>query len=627
MDMTLPPPGQGTAPVNLAKAALRRLAMVKLEPTPDNYARAYAFESGEAVPAVPPRLKALLEPLVGGVTDSSLAREELLSLLGSGRWDDAARVIAGCARTQRDERAAQGLAWTENIEVMLAGLEHGSRSWPLSARKESLHRVLVNSHGDALRLRTRLARLVQAWCQDVAEPALRDEAEPPGVPLPVAVPELATLEPLEPLAPLAPAPGWPAIMLALAGSLYAALPSGERRAAELRGELDRLVPLLRGGDDGVEVTHAVADLCRRAVRLLAHRHGLLADLGRLCSELTEGLIELAEDGSWARGQCEVMRQGLAEGISARSVRAASEVLAETRKRQSHLHTDRNEARHAIKELIARMLSDLGRLGEDTGRFGASVSQHALAIEQADSIESLAGVVRQIVQESQAVQVMVSETQARLRDEHSRASQMELRVQALESELRRLSDEVATDLLTQVANRRGLVQAFKAECARIESGVSCMGLAQVSAVSPLSSSSMAALGLSALGLSIGLIDIDNFKKLNDSLGHAAGDKALQTLSAKVKAHLRACDTVARFGGEEFVVLLPDMPAPEAQQFLTRMQRSLSAALFMHENKEVLVTFSAGVTAWRHGETLEAALERSDEALYEAKRTGKNRTCVG
>ncbi len=619
MDMTLPPPGQGTAPVNLAKAALRRLAMVKLEPTPDNYARAYAFESGEAVPAVPPRLKALLEPLVGGFTDSNVAREELLSLLGSGRWDDAARVIAGCARTQRDERAAQGLAWTENIEAMLAGLEHGSRSWPLSARKESLHRVLVNSHGDAMRLRTRLARLVQAWCQDVAEPALRDEAEPPGVPLPVAVPELAALAPME---PLAPAPAWPAIMLALAGSLYAALPSGERRADELRGELDRLMPQLRGGDDGVEVTHAVADLCRRAERLLAHRHGLLADLGRLCSELTAGLAELAEDGSWARGQCEVMRRGLAEGISARSVRAASEVLAETRKRQSHLHTDRNEARHAIKELIARMLSDLGRLGEDTGRFGASVSQHALAIEQADSIESLAGVVKQIVQESQAVQVMVSETQARLRDEHSRASQMELRVQALESELRRLSDEVATDLLTQVANRRGLVQAFKAECARIESGVSCMGLAQASAVSPLLSSSMP-----ALGLSIGLIDIDNFKKLNDSLGHAAGDKALQTLSAKVKAQLRECDTVARFGGEEFVVLLPDMPAPEAQQFLTRMQRSLSAALFMHENKEVLVTFSAGVTAWRQGETLEAALERADEALYEAKRTGKNRTCVG
>jgi diguanylate cyclase len=67
--------------------------------------------------------------------------------------------------------------------------------------------------------------------------------------------------------------------------------------------------------------------------------------------------------------------------------------------------------------------------------------------------------------------------------------------------------------------------------------------------------------------------------------------------------------------------------EAQVTLTRLQRTLSASLFMHEGREVFVTFSAGVTAFRPGETLEAALERADEALYEAKRTGKNRTCIG
>ena len=72
---------------------------------------------------------------------------------------------------------------------------------------------------------------------------------------------------------------------------------------------------------------------------------------------------------------------------------------------------------------------------------------------------------------------------------------------------------------------------------------------------------------------------------------------------------------------------DIDAAEAQKVLTRLQRQLTASLFMHDNKEVFVTFSAGVTVLRDDEPLELALERADEALYEAKHTGKNRTCIG
>ncbi|MCB1996811.1 MAG: GGDEF domain-containing protein, partial [Rhodoferax sp.] len=161
------------------------------------------------------------------------------------------------------------------------------------------------------------------------------------------------------------------------------------------------------------------------------------------------------------------------------------------------------------------------------------------------------------------------------------------------------------------NRRGLQQAFETELVQMARSGHAAG-ASAPAAAPT--------------LAVGLIDIDNFKKLNDSLGHAAGDVALKSLAAAVRDRLRPVDTVARFGGEEFVVLLPATPADEAQQVLTRLQRELTASLFMHDGREVFVTFSAGVTAWRSGETLDTALERADEALYEAKRTGKNRTCL-
>jgi diguanylate cyclase len=199
-----------------------------------------------------------------------------------------------------------------------------------------------------------------------------------------------------------------------------------------------------------------------------------------------------------------------------------------------------------------------------------------------------------------VQSEVADATARLAACQAQAQSLTARVGELEKELQRLSEEVSTDALTQVANRRGLHKAFEVERARCER--------------------------TGDALAVGLIDIDNFKKLNDSLGHAAGDEALKALASQVRAALRPVDHVARFGGEEFVVLLPATQADEARDVLTRMQRSLSVSLFMHEGREVFVTFSAGVTGWRAGEALDDAIERADGALYEAKRTGKNRTCL-
>ncbi len=541
---------------SLAKGALRRLAQAQLEPTPENYARAYAEEAGQAPPDVPVRGEAAADALL-------------------------------------EPYKAQLAAWAALTERLARNLDRGGRQWTAARRKDSLKRVFDGSRSDAQRLLQRLQSLLSAWESDQAgDPAQTGAEDPP-------IDTAARGE--------APAGAWSPLAGALSTTVRAALPPALPLAERLAAELARLADEL--ASDGATPARAAAieAVCVQAQRLFTGRHRLLDELTGLCRELTAGLTELAEDDSWARGQCQALQATLGDerGFDVRGLRAAGALLADTRRHQQRLRGERQAARDALKQLIHDMLLQVGELGDQAGRFQQATAAHAAAIEQADTLQGLAEVVKSLLADTRAVQTAVGLSQQRLQADRDRAVEMESRVRELEGELRRLSEEVSTDALTQVANRRGLDQAFEAESARAEREQ----------------------GQGGAGLAVGLIDIDNFKKLNDSLGHAAGDVALKTLAAAVRERLRPVDHLARFGGEEFVVLLPGIDVAEAQQVLTRLQRSLSEALFLHDGREVFVTFSGGVTAWRVGEALQAALERADEALYEAKRTGKNRTCMG
>ena len=526
-----------------------------------------------------------------------------------------------------EDPGAQSQAWSSLLERLLRGLEHGSRQWPIGKRKDSVSRMLVMYRQDINRLRQRLEPLVASWEGDKGSSTLLAAAAQP------AAPAAASAQPLSPAPAPAPVPApahradsagqepepagersasgdapwqlppnrWHAVVASLELTVRSALPGGDPRAAEAGEALGRLGERLRREGATPAMAEEVEQACKAVRRLLSHRHHLVDELGALCTNLTEGLVELSEDDSWARGQANAVRERLDGEVSVRSVRAASEILSEARARHQRVRQERDAARNALRDVIPRMLAELASLDGQTGDFEGKLARHAQAIQGADTLESLAGVVSAMVDETRAVQQVVGSARGRLEEESRKADQMQRRVEQLEGELKRLSDEVSTDALTRVANRRGLEQAFATESAKLQRQPG--------------------------PLAVGLIDIDNFKKLNDTLGHAAGDVALKALAERVKEGLRPVDTVARFGGEEFVVLLPGTPVDEAQTVLTRLQRELTKSLFLHEKREIFVTFSAGVTALRAGEPLQTALERADEALYEAKRTGKNRTCIG
>jgi diguanylate cyclase len=124
----------------------------------------------------------------------------------------------------------------------------------------------------------------------------------------------------------------------------------------------------------------------------------------------------------------------------------------------------------------------------------------------------------------------------------------------------------------------------------------------------------------------MLDLDDFKRLNDTYGHQAGDAALKHLVRIVKDTLRSMDVIARFGGEEFLILLPETTAEAAAQTMTRLQRELTKHFFMHENDKLLITFSAGVALRIPNEEQAALVARADQAMYRAKKAGKNRVMV-
>jgi diguanylate cyclase (GGDEF)-like protein len=127
------------------------------------------------------------------------------------------------------------------------------------------------------------------------------------------------------------------------------------------------------------------------------------------------------------------------------------------------------------------------------------------------------------------------------------------------------------------------------------------------------------------LTLMMVDIDNFKQINDTYGHLAGDRILKQLATLLKRELRSPDTVARYGGEEFVVLLPETTTTESRNFAERVLKRVAGYDFGEPGRPVRVTISIGLAAYPNEKVTdgESLLRLADHNLYRAKSDGRNR----
>jgi len=332
---------------------------------------------------------------------------------------------------------------------------------------------------------------------------------------------------------------------------------------------------------------------REAAEEQCVREGLQRLLGVLC----DSLGQLAPDEAWLTGQLEPVRSLLAGPIRSQQIAAAERRLIVLVAQQTVARRGLQEAKVALTEMLTALIEGIGTMGSSADRFHDRVDAYQQQLQQSPDEATLSRIVQGLLGEAQTVREHIASSRAELTEARKKVGIYEARVSQLEHQLNEVSTLAQKDPLTNALNRRGMDHAFRIEKARA-----------LRYESPLT---------------LAMMDLDNFKQINDRFGHVTGDRALIHFVTTVHATLRPTDLTVRSGGEEFSVLFPACPVQEGIEAVERLQRELTRRPFQFEQERLILTFSAGVAQWRPGETLEELMARADARLYEAKNTGKNR----
>lgn len=593
-----------TNPSDIARETLRQLASRRIAPNPDNYRQHYQEIAGQPDAAADAeRMLLQLAAELRAQPHTARLAGTLDKAAGEKNWPQYQAALLQLIDAKGGQGAAAPL-WAQLILDLIRQWESRHSGLTTARKRESLERVLGVPGSDAASLAAKLQKLVKSWSQTASAPV-----EDTGL----APTEAAQASPGDAAARHAPAPvaaapseGEDALVQLrnlLAQTLEFAVITQLEHAPDLAEEAGGLATAARAAAGADAVAKLTAAL-RKFWYKLEVRGGENAELHqgllRLLRLLIDNTHELLGEDQWLRGQVALLQQIVTRPLDLGAIAEAESRLKQVIYKQGTLRSGLQEAKAALKRLISSFIDRLGGLSESTDGYHIRLEGYAQKIRQADDIKQLNVVLENLLEDTRSVQLDAVRTRDELLAARRQVEAAELKVRELEGELDKVSGLVQEDQLTGVLNRRGLEDAFEREVARAERA--------------------------GTPLCVGMLDIDNFKLLNDTHGHQAGDDALQHLVRVIKRTMRPTDVLARYGGEEFMLLLPETQQDEAVEVMVRLQRNLTKAFFLHANERVLITFSAGVALRQEAESQSAIVERADKALYQAKRSGKNRVCA-
>jgi diguanylate cyclase len=326
----------------------------------------------------------------------------------------------------------------------------------------------------------------------------------------------------------------------------------------------------------------------------------------LPEELNERVDELKD--KW--------QKGVTEDQIVDALEAIAELVIEIR---SRIEREKNEFQLFLRQVTDRLLELDKHIREDVElrdsifeenrTFGEAVDGQVKQIhndvqDATDLAELKLSIYEKLETISRYVEGFRVKEDQRKEDMQARVDELTLKVSELEGESSQLREKIVEeqqqamrDALTRVPNRLAWDERVTQEFGRWRRYRSPLVLV--------------------------VWDVDDFKKVNDTYGHKAGDKVLVTIANVLNDQIRETDFLARFGGEEFVLLLTETTLEDSLAVVEKLRKAIEDCQFHHGDKAVLITVSGGFTEFKDEDTVETAFERADQFLYKAKRSGKNR----
>ncbi|CAG0990066.1 partial putative diguanylate cyclase DgcC, partial [Rhodocyclaceae bacterium] len=542
-----------TQPSEIARETLRQLAMRRTPPTPDNYRAFYHEIAGTTAADTFPEkaLKALAAGLPRETPEQMRHARQLENAVTDKSWDSLKTTLTEVFTRMGVEPPN----WAALIRELVVQTEARHTGLTAAKKRETLDHVLGSS-GSPDVLFGRLQSLLRNWSQTPAA-AETELAEAPPAP---------AQEPVVAEVPAAPAKSGGAkppntdLLDLVAQLLENAISILLVDTPDLANEAAQLAAEVRAARSEEQISGVTARLKKFSYRLnfvAEDQAELKTALLHLLQLIIENINELVIDDQWLHGQVSLVSDLVSQPLNLRRLDDVERRLKDLIYKQSSLKKSLNDAKERLKAMLASFVDRLGDFTETTGDYHDKIGRCAEKISKANDITELSDVLDEVMRETRVIQLNAQRSRDELMDMRRRVEESEKEVARLQNELSQASEMVRHDPLTGALNRKGMNEAVEREVARVRrhNAKICMAL----------------------------LDIDNFKKLNDSLGHQAGDDALVHLARVTRETIRPQDTLARYGGEDFVVLRPETAVDDAVAAMTRVQRELTKRFFLHKNE--------------------------------------------